>query len=260
VELVALPPMAAEQAALLVGGRGTTISHHSAAALWGLVEPRRGPVAITVTGSVAGRGRDWIRCHRTRAIDRRDVRRRAGLRLTAPARTLIDLAAESTRRQTELALDRAIAARLTSRTAIGEAVARCPRRAGVALVRSLLDPERGSTVTASRPEELLLALVRRARLPEPEVDVALGDPRSSEQIERYRPDLLWREPKVVVEFDSWLHHSGQRAFRSDRRRDVEMRIAGWTVIRITWADLTEEPERVIAWIATALARGSVRAA
>lgn len=261
VELVALPPLAAEQAALLVGGRGAVISHRSAAALWGLVEParerQREPITITVTGSEAGRGRRWIRCHRTRAIDPRDVRRRAGLRVTAPARTLIDLAAATTLRQTELAVDRAIAAHLTSRTALREAIERCPRRAGVAVVRSLLDPERSSTVTASRPEERLLALVRRAHLPEPEVNVPLGDPESADELQRYRPDLLWREQRVVVEFDSWLHHSGHRAFRSDRRRDIQMRIAGWTVIRVTWADLTEEPERVIGWIATALARGSI---
>jgi Protein of unknown function (DUF559) len=260
VDLRALPPLGDEQAALLVGRRRAVISHRSAAALWGLVEQTSGPVSVTVVGSAAGRGRAWVNCHRTRTIDRSDVRRRVGLRVTAPARTLIDFAAESSRREAELALDRALGARLTSRTAIREAIARCPSRAGVAVLTSLLDPERPSSVTASRPEELLLALIRRAHLPEPEANVPLGDPHSERELERYRPDLLWRRQKVVVEFDSWLHHSGHRAFRSDRRRDVEMRIAGWTVIRVTWADLTEEPERVLVWVATALARRAARAA
>ena len=261
VQLAALPPWAAEQAAVLACGPSAVISHRSAAALWGLMEPVKGPVDITLAGSAAGRGRDWICCHRTRAIDRPDVRRRERLLVTAPARTLIDLAAASTPRQIELALDRGLATRLTSRTAIREAIARSPRRAGVATVSALLDPARGSSVTASAAEELVLALVRRGGLPEPEVNVSLGDPRSATTLERYRPDLLWREQRVVVEFDSWRHHSGRHAFESDRRRDAEMTLAGWTVIRITWSDLTEHPERVLVWITTALARsGAANAA
>ena len=254
VEHVALPPFAPEQAAVLACGPDLVISHGSAAALWGLAEPAAGPVSITSTGEGAGRGRDWIHCHRTVAIDPADVRRRHGLPVTAPARTLIDLAAQTSIRRTELALDRALAAHLTSRTAVRQALARAPRRAGVAAIKSLLDPGRGGTVAASRPEELLLALVRRGGLPDPEVNVSLGDPSGAADLERYRPDLLWRAPRIAVEFDSWLHHSGRQAFEGDRRRDAEMTAAGWTVIRVTWSELTEHPERVLVWIATALAR------
>jgi hypothetical protein len=260
VEISALPALAAEQAALLACGPRTVISHRSGAQIWGLVDIRPGPVSVTVPGSDAGRRRFGIDAHTTTVLDAADVRRRQGLLVTAPARTLIDLAGQSTPRQVELALDRAIARGLTSRTAVRAAVARCPTRAGVALVRSLLGPERPSSVTASDPEERLLALIRRAQLPEPEVDVPLGDPHSAVQLERYRPDLLWRRQRVVVEFDSWLHHSGRRAFRYDRRRDAAMRLAGWIVLRFTEEDLTEEPERVVAWIATALARSITAAA
>ncbi|HEX5192575.1 MAG TPA: DUF559 domain-containing protein [Solirubrobacteraceae bacterium] len=260
VEEIALPPLAAEQAAVLVCGPDMVISHRSAAAVWGLAEPSAGPVGVTVFGRAAGRARSWIHCHRTRALDPADIRHRAGLPVTAPARTVIDFAAESSAREAELALDRALAARLTSRTAIQEAIARAPRRAGVATIRPLLDPGRGSTATASPPEALLLELVRRGGLPEPEINVSLGDPGSASALDRYRPDLLWREQRVVVEFDSGQHHSGRHAFEGDRRRDAEMIAAGWTVIRITWTELIEQPERVLVWIATALARRTAAAA
>ena len=104
-------------------------------------------------------------------------------------------------------------------------------------------------MTESEPEEQLLTLIRRGGLPAPEANARLG---------RYRPDLLWREQRLVVEFDSWTHHSSRQSFESDRRRDSEMTSAGYTVVRVTWRQLHEQPERILVWIATELARAARR--
>ena len=82
------------------------LSHEAAAELWGLIPagppvadrgpPRpRGPIAPEVAITVAGREprtRAGLRIHRVPILSARDVRIRDGLPVTAPARTLLDLA------------------------------------------------------------------------------------------------------------------------------------------------------------------------
>jgi very-short-patch-repair endonuclease len=59
---------------------------------------------------------------------------------------------------------------------------------------------------------------------------------------------------LVVEIDGFAYHSGRGAFERDLRRDAELAAAGWTVIRVTWRQLVEEPPAVVALLAAALAR------
>ena len=256
VELRALPPLAAEQAATLACGPAAVISHRSAAALWGLLDPFVGPVSLTVAGSDAGRKRRGIDFQRARGLAAVDVRRHRGLPVTAPARTLIDAAAELSRRRTELALDVALRRGITSRTAVHEAIARNPHGAGVRTIRPLLDPAGPSSVTLSPPEERLYALLRRGGVPLPEANLPIGDPFSPIRLERYRPDMMWRAQHVVVEYDGDEFHSGERAIAYDARRDAEMIRAGWRVIRLVDADLSDRPEWVLVQIAGALGQGS----
>lgn len=41
----------------------------------------------------------------------------------------------------------------------------------------------------------------------------------------------WREERVIVETDGWSHHGGRRAFGEDRRRDAELTLLGFAVLR-----------------------------
>ena len=47
------------------------------------------------------------------------------------------------------------------------------------------------------------------------------------------------------------------AFERDRRRDVELGTAGYTVLRFTWQALTRERELVVARVSACLARAGV---
>ena len=47
-------------------------------------------------------------------------------------------------------------------------------------------------------------------------------------------------------------HSDSEAFHNDRVRQNAIALAGWQVLRFTWLDLTEYPERVIATIRRAI--------
>jgi very-short-patch-repair endonuclease len=244
VERRALPPLAAEQAALLACGRRALLSHASAAALWGLSPSPPGPVTVTLVGTEKGRSRPGIVVHRVRTLDRGDARRRSSLHVTSPARTLLDRAPDLEARALERELDEALVRRLTSRTAIAETLARSPGRPGCARLRALVEPERDTTFTRAESEERMLALLRRGGLPMPECNARMHS---------IEVDFLWRDERVIVEVDGWASHGTYAAFERDRRRDTGLENDGWRVLRFTWRRLTREPEAVLVEVATALA-------
>ncbi|HEY1508515.1 MAG TPA: DUF559 domain-containing protein, partial [Solirubrobacteraceae bacterium] len=97
--------------------------------------------------------------------------------------------------------------------------------------------------TRSTGEEALLALIRRANLPAPEVNARVGD---------YIADFLWRQQKLIVELDGYQYHHTRRAFEQNHQRDAHHQHHGFTVIRLTGRQLTGQPEAIAIQIATAL--------
>ena len=57
-------------------------------------------------------------------------------------------------------------------------------------------------------------------------------------------DLLVDEC-VVVECDGFEYHSGRREYREDRRRDRELVAQGYVVLRFTYEEIMNAPEKVI---------------
>jgi very-short-patch-repair endonuclease len=57
-------------------------------------------------------------------------------------------------------------------------------------------------------------------------------------------DCVWHEQPVIVGLDGRSAHHNVHAFESDRARDRALQAAGWSVIRITWRQLTHEPEAI----------------
>jgi very-short-patch-repair endonuclease len=249
VARVALPPLALEQAAILACGPSAVLSHETALALWGLCNLPLGPVQLTVV-AVGARTRPGIVTHVTSSIDRREIRRRERLPVTSPARALLDVAPRMPPRWVEHTLDAGVERGLISRTGVGELLGRHSGRAGTPVLAALLDPGRPSSATRSTGEERLLSLLRRGGIPDPEVN---------QRQWRYMPDLVWRQERVLVEFDSWLYHSGKGAFERDRARQNDLVVDdGWIVVRVTSEMLRTRPERVLALIATALGRAAER--
>ena len=97
--------------------------------------------------------------------------------------------------------------------------------------------------TRSDLEVAFLDLYRHHRLPPPEVNVKLG---------RWEVDFFWHSPKLVVEADSFLYHRGSISFENDYARDLDLRAAGFTVLRFNDKQLEDEPERVAGLIREAL--------
>jgi very-short-patch-repair endonuclease len=74
----------------------------------------------------------------------------------------------------------------------------------------------------------------------------------------YEVDLFWPEQRLVVEIDGYQFHGHRRAFERDRRKQMALVAAGFTVIRVTWRQLCQEPMVVVGAIARALGRGDGR--
>jgi very-short-patch-repair endonuclease len=238
----ALVPLAREMAAILACGPGAVLSHYSAAWLWDLLELASELIDVTVARS--NRRRHGLRVHRSRSLAADDVRVLQGIPVTAPARTLLDLAETATARELERAFDEALTQRLTSRAALVAVFERARGHRGTGRLRDLLTRCEEPTLTRSEAEERFLALVREADLPAPKVNARVG---------AFMVDFLWRERKLVVEIDGYRFHSSRTAFERDRRRDAELNAAGFRVVRITWRQLMDEPVAVVARLAQALA-------
>ena len=98
-------------------------------------------------------------------------------------------------------------------------------------------------LTRSEAERLLLALCRAARLPLPQTNVRRAG---------WEVDAVWEPQRLVVEVDGYRYHGPQPQFERDRRKDADLLLAGYRVLRLTWRRLTREPREVVALLTTAL--------
>jgi very-short-patch-repair endonuclease len=208
------------RAALLACGERSVLSHLTAAAIQGMASSA-GHLHLTVSRSA--RGIEGIRIHRPRTLRPDDIIVVDGLRVTSPARTLIDLADFGQRRLLERAIDQAEYHRL--HLPLGDVHDRLHRRPRSRLLRHVIASHvAGSTITESEAEELFLAIVRRAGLPRPEPQVNLWGRRR---------DFVFREQKVVVEIDGRKAHDRDGAFERDAVRDAEVVINQYRPLRFT---------------------------
>jgi Protein of unknown function (DUF559)/Transcriptional regulator, AbiEi antitoxin len=233
-------------AAVLACGDDAALSHSSAAVLWELLKPLDGPVHVSIPTTSGRRSRRGIRLHRCPSLSTpaqpsssptylnqeggrgggRRTTRRHQIPVTTVTRTIEDL------RATQLLPPHLV------RRAIRQAELKGHHLEGIESDR-----------TRSDLESLFLALIQphRDRIPPPEINRKLG---------RWTVDFLWRRQRVVVETDFWTYHRGSVAWQDDHARDLDLRSAGYAVLRFTDVQLEAEPERVIRDVERELERGS----
>jgi len=239
-----MPPLGHEMAAVLA--TNGVLSHGSAAALWQLTGPSP-PIHVT-TPHRHCRSRDGFVAHRARYLDPRDLTTRHDIPVTKPARTLLDLAETATLRETERAYDEALTRRLITPHAIRQLIERAEGRQGIAVLAALLDRDGGPTLTRSEAEELMLALVRAADLPHPEVN---------QRVEGREVDFLWRLARLVVEVDGFAWHGRtSAAYHRDHAKVAHLEARGWTVKRVTYRQLERDRLATAARLARWLAEGT----
>ena len=68
----------------------------------------------------------------------------------------------------------------------------------------------------------------------------------------FEVDALWERRRVAVELDSRGVHGTKKRFESDRQRDRILVAEGYRTMRVTWRQLHEEPDEIVADLKSAL--------
>ncbi|MDT5150262.1 MAG: hypothetical protein QOI01_1995 [Mycobacterium sp.] len=190
-------------------------------------------VEVTVPRDAHRAKRDGIRTRR-RDLSRADVVEQRGLRVTELGLTVVEAA---TRRGGGVSILDTALQRHTDLTRLWRAHLRNKGRHGSPAARRLLQAADDGARSAA--ERLLVKLLKQAGITGWVSNLAVGG---------YVVDVAFSTSKVAVEADGFAFHSDPETFRKDRVRQNRLILLGWQVLRFTWLDLTEYPERVIAEI------------
>jgi hypothetical protein len=225
---------------------GSVLSRGSAAALHGFRRSAGGPEVVTRHGSGGPVRFGNVLVHRSRHLARADTVSVAGLVVTTPGRTLVDLAARLRERSLRRAVREALRVKAVTGPELREALDRHRGRRGVAVLRLAVDEYHDQPMgrTRSDAEAIALALLAEAGVEAPAINVLIAGEEA---------DLSWRDRRLIVELDGPDFHR----FRSeDARKEMLWRAAGWTVRRLSTNDVYDLPDRLFDLIdATKFRRG-----
>jgi hypothetical protein len=227
------------------------LSHESAAA-WSGVD-LMSPVDVLHVTAPRNRGRrsdsaPGVRIHRAELAPA-DIRTTRGVRVTAPNRTIVDVARSSSLEAAVCVADGYLRRRLTTKSSLSSYAASLagPGRPSAIRVADLADPSAASVF-----ESLTRLLLAGAGLPPPVTQFTIRD-RDGRWIGRV--DFAWPDARLVLECDGFEHHASHEAFHRDRRRWTALSRAGWRVAVVTWHDVVDDPYYVVGLIADYLAAG-----
>jgi very-short-patch-repair endonuclease len=215
-------------AAVLALGEGAVLSHAAAGAHWGILAGAA--VTEVIVPTTAGHPkRDGIVVHRQR-LPASHVTVRGGIPVTTPIRTLLDLAAVLSLGALARAFEQAqVKLHMPPAPLAAEVLSR-PRHRGNAKLRRILPGAVDPTDVRSVLELRFLRLCASSGIPRPRVNVRIG---------AWTPDFLWPDHRLVVETDGFDFHRTAAARRRDATKDEVLRGEGFTVVRLTWAEVTE---------------------
>jgi hypothetical protein len=212
-------------------------SHHTAARLLGLPLPRPwediDPVHICGETELPRLRRAGVVSHR--GLERRLVVTAHGMPCTDPLTTWADLAGVLT--LDDLVVIGDVLIRRGSGLAPADlrrmTLSRARRR-GVRRMRDALVLVR---VGSASPMETRARLVfARGALPEPELNATVCDEAGGWLA---TGDFVWREKKVVAEFDGDYHRTDRRQWQLDVGRRESVQASGWTYVQLTARSVTD---------------------
>ncbi len=241
-------------AAVLWAGGGAAVSHASAAWLWGLDGFRAPPRPEVTVPRRRGPSSDLVGVHRTLALPDVDRAEVDGIPVTAPARTVIDVAAQLDGEALEAAVESVFRLGLARDSLLRWRVEELggTRRPGCGSLLAILDARgQGAAALESPLEVRTWRVLVRSDVPTPLRQYSI---RGGQR--RFRLDFAWPDRKVAVECDGYSAHGGHVAFRRDRRKLAALAALGWLVVPVTWDDVTRRPAEMIAEVRGALAEAS----
>ncbi|TFV54872.1 hypothetical protein E4P41_18115 [Geodermatophilus sp. DF01-2] len=232
-------------AVLLHLGRPTAaLSHASAARLHGLPVPRDLPHLVRLTDPHQWRRGDGFVMARA-SLPAADVATAGPVRLTTPARTLVDCAREWALEDAVVAMDAALLAERTTPSELRAAAAAARHWPGAPRAARAVEHADGR---AESPLETRGRLrIAGAALPVPELQVEI---RASGRLVGV-VDAWFEDAAVAVEFDGqvkytapWRGRTPERVLWDEKRREDELRSLDIRVVRIVDADLRSGWPRV----------------
>ncbi len=225
-------------AAVLASGPAAVLSHWSAAALWQIRPNARSRIDVTVPQR--SRSSKAI-CRHFSQVSEDERVTKEGVPVTSVHRTIFDLAAAVSADDVIAMIKEAEYLNRWDRLSLWDLLDRYPGKRGSRNLRLALQriTEEPSGRTQSKLEERFAIFLRRYSLPVPRFNdwILLGG-------RRYRVDCHWLGTGLIVELDGWEGHKSKSAFQDDRARDRALKVAGYAVVHLTWAQLDSEPEEV----------------
>jgi very-short-patch-repair endonuclease len=218
------------------------VSGTAAAYWWGLLDtPSVGAVQVTVPRSRGLRSTTGVAVRR-RFLPRADRTVLRGLPITGLALTALE-AAVTLGPAGQALLDRALQRRV-SIAQVRSAHLRNLGRTGSSDAGALLDAASDRAAAAS--ERRFLGLMRQAGIGGWAVNrkVVAGAAGPA--------DAVLEEHRLAVEIDGWAWHHQPDRFQRDREKQNALVNQGWRVLRFTWLDLTQRPDRVVAQVRRAM--------
>jgi very-short-patch-repair endonuclease len=231
----------------LARAAGLTCSHGFVAHGWATFVHGFGPDphlpvdVLVASGSHDGRP-GKVRVHESGVLLPRDVGDLSGIAVTSPARAILDCGDYFTVSQLEGLIAVARVKDVVTVAQLEDVLGRAGRRKAAARLAKALAC--GPGITRSEAERMLRRILREAGIEQPITGLRIG---------RYEADFAWPAYMLIVEFDSWSWHSGKRDFRHDRERNGWLTERGWSVLPVTYEQVTGEPLKTAARIAAALA-------
>jgi very-short-patch-repair endonuclease len=226
---------------------GGVLSHEAGLVLWGFPDVAPSPPLHVSVASCVQLRVPGIRLHR-RAVEPQHCTVRYGIPVTTRDRAVVDCALAWPRPRAADLLDRALRERWVTLDILAAHVREARGRHGVPQLRELVaDAWRGTRSEAERALARILdrAGIRGWRTNQP---MTLPDGTAVEI------DVWFPEQRLAVEVDGLAWHVTPERFRGDRVRQNRLVLAGITVLRFTWADLTTAPDRVAVTVERARAR------
>lgn len=184
-----------------------------------------------------------VRVHRTDSLRERDIATTNGIRHTARARTIIDLATVVGDGRLQRITEEEFAAKRLSWFELDEAFRAIAVRGrpGVGRLRRVLAAIEGKPPSESKLERSYVELLLAAGIELPNMQVAAP----WAEREPGRVDAMYPEARVIIELDGRTFHVRNDAFERDRKRDQLAALNGYVTVRFTYRQITADPDHVV---------------
>ncbi len=241
-------PVARRALAACLAAPGVVVSDMSAAAHWRLRRTPRDVLEVVIESPRLAR-LPGVRVHRTNSLPAVDVVFYPnGLRVTSPARTLFDIAADVDPIAMVSILEDALNRRLCTPWSVGDVADRLAGqgRPGAAVFRTVLDGRSMERPPVGSEGELVLAdALEAAGMPSlsRQFPVALAGHRG------IRLDLAVPAERFNIEVDDPAWHCDPVALQRDHARDLLLAADGWSVHRVTTEDVYQRLRSTTATLA-----------